>query len=143
MRGDLEAEVSSLNLNVAHFQHGRGIASIKQNCQPAQTRDNLTQEFEPLAVGIVLLDRQPSDVTARMRKARDEADANRIVRDGKDDGDGSCRLLECESGGAIGNNHVCLLLYELRRGLCDALGASFREARLDHDRATLDPAEFA
>jgi hypothetical protein len=86
MRCDVEAERASHALDLADLQHAGGIAGIKHDGQPAESRDNLTQEFEALTGNIVLLERHSSDVAARMRKVRDEATANRIASDCKDDG---------------------------------------------------------
>ena len=47
--GDLEAERAGRCLNLAHLQHGGGIADIGHDRQPAETGDNLAQEFESLA----------------------------------------------------------------------------------------------
>ena len=35
--------------NLAHLQHGIGIADIGHDRQPAKTGDNLAQKFKPLA----------------------------------------------------------------------------------------------
>jgi hypothetical protein len=43
--GDFEAEPASLCLGFAHFQHGLGIVSVKNDCKAAELRQNLTQEF--------------------------------------------------------------------------------------------------
>ena len=45
----IEAERAGRRLNLAHLQHGGWIADIGHDRQAAQTRDNLAQEFEPLA----------------------------------------------------------------------------------------------
>jgi hypothetical protein len=45
---DLKAEGARRHLNSAHFQYGVGRTNIKQDRQPAQTRDDLPQDFEPL-----------------------------------------------------------------------------------------------
>jgi hypothetical protein len=45
---DFDAERASRGLNLTHLQLGLGKANIKHDCQPAETRDDLTQEFEPL-----------------------------------------------------------------------------------------------
>jgi len=74
-----DAERTSRVLEFAHLQHGRGIANINHNCQPAKSGNNLTQEFDPLAGCIDFLDRQAGDVAARPRQARDEAVSNRIA----------------------------------------------------------------
>jgi hypothetical protein len=39
---DFKSKIASHGLNVILFQHGRGIGGIKQNCQAAETGDNLT-----------------------------------------------------------------------------------------------------
>ena len=78
---DFKSKIASHGLNVIFFQHVRGIAGIKQNCQAAESGDKLTQEFEPLTSTFGGLHRQTRDVAARARKACDEAAANRIVRD--------------------------------------------------------------
>ena len=46
---DLKAERAGRCLNLAHLQHGGGIADIGHDRQPAETGDNLAQEFESLA----------------------------------------------------------------------------------------------
>ena len=46
---DLKAERAGRCLDLAHLQHGGGNADIGQDRQPAETRDNLAQEFESLA----------------------------------------------------------------------------------------------
>jgi hypothetical protein len=53
---DFDAECASRGLKLAHLQHALGVASIPHNCQPAETWDNLSQEFEPLTskVGILV-----------------------------------------------------------------------------------------
>ena len=66
--GDLEAERAGRCLNLAHLQHGDGIADIGHDRQPAETGDNLAQKFEPLASEIGRLDRQAGDVAARSRQ---------------------------------------------------------------------------
>ena len=82
---DFEIELASHSLNIVHFPHGRGVASVKYNSQSAETGDSLTQEFEPLTSTFGRLVRQSRDVAARTRKARNETDAERIDRWGKDD----------------------------------------------------------
>src|SRR5262245_11260374 len=77
---DFDAERASGGLNLTHLQHGLWKANIKYDCQPAETRNDLTQEFEPLAGKIGLLDRYSSDVAARPRQICDQAAANRVDR---------------------------------------------------------------
>src|SRR5262249_6601753 len=54
---DFDAERASGGLNLTPLQHGLGEAQLKYNCQPAEMRNDLTQEFEPLAGKIGLLNR--------------------------------------------------------------------------------------
>ena len=91
--GDFEAERAGRCLNLAHLQHGAGIADIGHDRQPAETGDNLAQEFESLASKIGLLERQAGDVAARSRQTRDQAGADRVRRHREDDRDDRCRLL--------------------------------------------------
>jgi hypothetical protein len=60
-----------------------------------KTRDELAQEFESLAGKLGLQIRKAGDITARSRKAGDQAGAERVCCNREDDGDHRCRLLEC------------------------------------------------
>ena len=77
---DLEAERAGRRLDLAHLRHGAGIAGIGQDRQPAQTGDNLAQDFEAFAGEIGRLVRQAGDVAARSRQARDQTGADRVAR---------------------------------------------------------------
>jgi hypothetical protein len=90
--------------------------------QPAEPGDNLTQEFESLAGKIGLLVRQSSGVAARSRQTCDQAAANRIVRQYKDDRDDRRSPLYCWGGVSIGDNDVDLKADKLGRDFGDALG---------------------
>ena len=90
---DFEAERAGRCLNLAHLQHGGGIANIGHDRQSAKTGDNLAQEFESLASKIGELDRQAGDVAARSRQTSDQAAADRVRRRREDDRDDRCRLL--------------------------------------------------
>ena len=90
--GDFNAEIVGPSLSLSHFQHGLGKADVGQDRQTAQIGTNLAQEFEPFAGEIDPLIRQSSDVTAWSRQARDQAAANRVIRQRKNDGDDRCRL---------------------------------------------------
>jgi hypothetical protein len=139
---DFEAERACRGLNLAHLQHGLGIASIKHDCQPAQPGNNLAQEFDSLAGKIGPLDRESCDIAARPRQTCDQATADRIWCQWKDDGDYRCRLLYLGDGDSVRDDEVELQADELGRELGVALGASLIPAILDRDGATLDPAEF-
>ena len=52
---DLEAECAGRSLNLTHFEYADRIADIGQDCQPAESVDNLAQEFESLAGNIAQL----------------------------------------------------------------------------------------
>ena len=141
---DFKAERAGRCLNLAHLQHGGGIADIGHDRQPAETGDNLAQKFESLASKIGRLDRQAGDVAARSRQTRDQAGADRVPRRREDDRDDRCRLLcrdDCR--GSRRDNDIDLEPDELGRDLGEALAASLRPAILDRDGAALDPAEFA
>ena len=48
---NLNAERAGRGRNLAHLQHGAGTADIGDDRQPAQTGDNLAQQFELLELG--------------------------------------------------------------------------------------------
>jgi hypothetical protein len=50
--GDLKAESAGRRVNLAYLQHGGGIGGADQDRQPAETRDDLAQEFEALTCGV-------------------------------------------------------------------------------------------
>jgi hypothetical protein len=116
---DFEAHGAGRGLSLPALFHGCGITGIKQDCQPAQTGNSLTQKFE-----IGQLERQSSDVAAWARKICDEASANWIDRDCKHDGYVRGRLFEGGNGTSIRDNDVDLLPHELGGDFGYALGAS-------------------
>ena len=65
---DLKAERAGRCLDLAHLQHGGGIAHISHDRQPAKTGYDLAQQFEFLASSIRCLVRQTGDVAARSRQ---------------------------------------------------------------------------
>jgi hypothetical protein len=112
--------------------------------KPAETRDNLAQQFESLASEFGLLERKAGNVAARSGQIGDETVVNRIGRQGKDNRDDWCRLLCCDGGhSSRRDNDLDLESDKLGRDLGGALAASLRPAIVDRDRATLDPAKFA
>jgi len=62
-----------------------GIAGIGQHRQPGEIGDDLAQNLEPFAAEIALLVRQAGDVAARPRQGRDQAIADRVRRERKDE----------------------------------------------------------
>ena len=119
------------------------MADVRQDRQSAQIWENLAQVFDPFARNVGLLVRQSGDVAARSRQACDEAGADRVASQRKDNGDDRCRLLYCRDCASRRNNYIDLEPDELGRDLSVALGASLRPAILDSDGATLGPTEFA
>jgi hypothetical protein len=139
-----KAQPAGRRFNLAHIQDGAGTADIGQNPQPAQVWHKLAQNFQSLGCKISLLERQPSDVAARSRQARDKACANRVASCSEDDGDDRCRLLcRPDCCGPRRDNDINLVPDELSRDLGIVLGASRRPANLDRDVAAVDPAEAA
>ena len=56
MCDDLKAEVIGRGLSLPHFQHNAGSIDVGQNGQSAKTGNDLTQEFDPFAGNICLLE---------------------------------------------------------------------------------------
>src|SRR5437899_9951998 len=77
------------------------------------------------------------------RRTCDQAPANRVQRQHKDNRDDRCRLLCRWNRDTSRNNDIDVEPNELGRDLGVALGAALRPAILDRDGATLDPTEFA
>jgi hypothetical protein len=65
---DFEAELGSGGLDFADVQGGQGIEAVSQHRQPAETGNDLPQNFEPFADKIGLLGRQAGDIAARSRQ---------------------------------------------------------------------------
>jgi hypothetical protein len=124
-RNDFEAEPASLGLRLAHLQYRLGIVSIKQDGQSAQLRQNLTQEFNPLASKLVRLDRQSSHVAPRFRETCDETAADRIDCHSKDDGNSRCRLFDNRDSASDRKNDINLQTDKLGRNLGLALRTAF------------------
>ena len=69
--GDLKADRAGRRLNVVHLQHAGGITDVGQDRQPAETGDNLAQEFDSLASKIGLLVGEAGNIAAWSRQTRD------------------------------------------------------------------------
>jgi hypothetical protein len=69
--------------------------------------DRLAQERKPLANKIRLLDRDSRHVATRMLQALNQAAANRIKRNGKNNKNGRYCLPEDRNGGAISDDDIC------------------------------------
>ncbi|MGC1278693.1 MAG: hypothetical protein WA893_10855 [Xanthobacteraceae bacterium] len=90
---NFDPERARRGLDVTDLSHGCGIADVPYDCQSPEPGDELTQQFEPLTCKIGCEERHAGDVTARSRQTFDQANADRIVRNCKDDGDDGSRFL--------------------------------------------------
>jgi hypothetical protein len=140
--GDIEAEGAGCSLHPIHFQHGSWITGIPHDRQSAKTGDDLAQEFDPFSGKLGRLNRQSSDVAAWPRQAGDEAGAERVVGDRKDDRDDRCRLLCSSDCASDRDDDIDLAPDELSGDLGIALAPSLRPAVLDRDGVALIPAKF-
>jgi hypothetical protein len=123
-------------------KHGRGIADVGQDRQPAEAGDNLAQQFESLASSLGLLEREAGGIAPRPRQTRYQAGADGVPRH-ENDGDDRRRLLGShDCGSRRCDNDINLAPDEFGRNLSGALGAALRPAILDCDGTTFDPAEF-
>src|SRR5262249_20328127 len=140
---DFEAERAGCCLNFAHFHNGGGITGIGSDRQPAETRNNLTQEFESFTRKIGRLEGKTGDVAPWPRQARNHATANGVQRQREDNWDYGCRLLCRENCASCCNNYIDIKPHKLGRDLGETLGASFRPAKFECNITTFNPAEFA
>ena len=77
---EFETERAGHRLRLAQLHYGDRISDISQDCHSAQTWNNLTQQFEPLASKIGRLDRQAGDVAARSSQTGDKAAGHGVPR---------------------------------------------------------------
>src|SRR5262249_1438610 len=82
-------------------------------------------------------------VAARSRQCPHGTAANWVRRYGEDDWNDRCRLLCREDCTSHRDNDIDLEPDELGCDIGEALAAPLRPAIFDHDRAALDPPEFA
>ena len=140
---DFEAERAGRCLNLAHLQHGAGIANIGHDRQPAKTGNNLAQKFEALAGrSVCWIDRPVTLPPGRARLATRPVPTGSPAS-AKTIGMTDVACFAARTAGARRDNDIDLQPDELGRDLGEALAASLRPAILDRDGATLDPAEFA
>src|SRR3974377_509290 len=105
-----------------------------------KVRNSLAQEFKPLANQIGLLDRDSGNVAGRMRQTLNQAAANRIERNGKDNRNARFVLPAGWNGAAIGDNDVGFAPLEFSGNFADAIGSSRGPAILDRYSISLGPA---
>jgi hypothetical protein len=117
---------------------------ISYDCQPAQVRNDLAQEFESLAGKVRNLVRQTGDVAARSSQTCDQAGPDRVRRRRKHDRDVRSRLL-CGEGwrGCHRDNDIDLEPDQLGRVFCVALIAALCPAILNREVSTIYPTEFS
>src|SRR5215472_18398453 len=101
--------------------------------------DRLAQQFKPLANKIRLLDRDSGKVAGRMRQALDQAAANRIERNGKDDRNGRYCLPEDSSSDAIRDDDVNFAPFEFSGEFTHPIGSSVCPAIFDRQTIALAP----
>ena len=77
-----------------------------------------------------------------MRQALNQAAANRIKCDGKNDRNARCCLPENGNGAAVGHDDIGFTPLEFGGDLTDAIGSSGGPPMLDRYRVALGPAEF-
>src|SRR5262249_57892660 len=106
--GDVDVERASRGLNFVPLQVRSGCWRWHE-CQAAESGDKLAQELQPLGAKLGRLPREARDVAARSRQIWDQAAADGIERNCKDDGDDRCGLLYCRGGGSMRDNDVGLL----------------------------------
>jgi hypothetical protein len=83
--------------------------------------------------------RQGSDVAARSRQARDQADPNRVVRQSKDDRDTRCRLLGRDDRASSRDNYIDVAPDEFGCDLGKPLAAALCPAIFDRKATYLQP----
>src|SRR5262249_52996991 len=109
----------------------------------AQTGDDLTQQFDPLASRIGGLARQAGDIATRSGQTCNNAGADWIARRREYDRDHCCRLLCRKSRwGIVREDQIDLKPDKLVCDLGKALSASLAPAILNRDIAALDPAQL-
>jgi hypothetical protein len=113
----------SRGLNPIRLQHRFGVAGVRQNSQPTKLGDGLAQECKPLTNQIRLLDRDPSNVAGGMRQTLNQAAANRIERNGKDDRNVRYCLPEDRNGATISDDDVGFAPLEFSGDFTDAIGS--------------------
>jgi len=89
-------------LDRLHLQQRAGTAGVGHYRQAAQARDKLAQQFESFGGQIHALDRQPGDVAAGPRQARNNAGADLIGRQREHDGDRRGSLLRSIGPDSVG-----------------------------------------
>ena len=79
-RSNFETQRTGRCPKLGHLQHAETICDIAHEGQTAETRDDLTQEFEPFAGKLISNVCQPGCVATRSRQARDQTAADGVPR---------------------------------------------------------------
>src|SRR5262245_48944556 len=105
---------------------------------------NFSQQFNTLAGGIGLLQRQAGGVAAGSCQGLNHARANWVCHRCENDRNGGGRLLDRDAWwGCRRDDHIHFQADQLGRSLSEALVASLRPPILDGDCAALNPTEIA
>src|SRR5262245_21526714 len=130
-------------VDLVYFASGERITNVGQHRQTAQTGDDLTQQFDPLASRIGGLARQAGDIATRSGQTCNNAGADWIARRREYDRDHCCRLLCRKSRwGIVREDQIDLEPDKLVCDLGKALSASLAPAILNRDIPALDPAQL-
>jgi hypothetical protein len=108
-----------------------------------ETRNNFTQDFEPLTGGIALHEGKAGDVPARPRKSCDQTAAHRIAYYSYDNRDRCrCSLRRETMGVTACQNDVNFKSDEFGGNLASAFDEAIRCATFDDHAAAFNPAKF-
>ena len=104
---DFERDGSSCAPNLTNISIGKRIADICQDCQPAQSGNELPEKFDSFTSSFRLQAGQAGDIATWPRKAGDDAAADRISCRCKHDGDHRGSAF-CRKGGRsiVGENYI-------------------------------------
>src|SRR5437899_4741934 len=85
-RHDLDAQLAPHHLDVLQHRHVDGIRRVGHDRDARRARNDLLQELEQLADGLLGQKRGARDVAAGPREARDQLDPDRVADPHEDDG---------------------------------------------------------
>ena len=141
--GCFKTECLGHGLNPICLQHRFGVTGVSQDGQSTKLGNSLAQELEPLADKVGLLDRDSGHVAGGMDQTLNQAPANRIERNGKDNRNIRYCLPEDGNSAAIGDDDVGFASFEFGGDFTDAIGSSGGPAMFYRNGVSLGPAELA
>src|SRR5262245_25292005 len=137
-----ERESLCCSVDLVYFASGERITNVGQHRQTAQTGDDLTQQFDPLASRIGGLARQAGYIAARPAEVGHEAGCNWIAAADEHDRygrDGShCRA----PGDILPKNHGHLPANQIGRKCWEPIELILRPAEFDSDVMAVDEPRF-